>query len=78
MPALFEKTPARGIKRSRNEYRWEERICEWIASIMYSRLVGLVWCNNNGVEAAAFIICVQLLATRENTFISIQKSKAMF
>ena len=27
----FEKTPARGIKQSRNGYRWEEGICEWIA-----------------------------------------------
>ena len=26
-----EKTPARGIKQSRNGYRWEEGICEWIA-----------------------------------------------
>ena len=29
-PSL-EKTPARGIKQSRNGYRWEEGICEWIA-----------------------------------------------
>ena len=27
----FEKTPARGTKQSRNGYRWEEGICEWIA-----------------------------------------------
>ena len=27
----FEKTPARGIKQSRNGYRWEEGISEWIS-----------------------------------------------
>ena len=30
-PPSFEKTPAPGIKQSRNGYRWEEGICEWIA-----------------------------------------------
>lgn len=29
-PAI-EKTPARGITQSKNGYRWEEGICEWIA-----------------------------------------------
>ena len=30
-PPSIEKTPARSIKQSRNGYRWEEGICEWIA-----------------------------------------------
>ena len=51
----FEKTPARGLKQSRNGYRWEEGICEWIAKTpaLVIRDLSRLESNSSQVDDAA-------------------------